>query len=1293
MKSGLGWLLHGDLPELSTLPDADRWPDAPSSLVQRVTTAVEPLVRCLLLAGYLPYQLDIVRAGLTPAAITVDEITLALSASPGPDLAPAPETGAGVALSVRDLGHDRAWRAAMEGAWRDTAPATAPEKADYSHAIPVPVPDGDPPLGAAPAAWSGLAVGFGQQIVLWSAAPWLSRSWWSAIRAQSTRVASSIAVVLRTRLAAGDLSPRSGAGLLWLANPLFWFEQDPTYPGSEFDPALMSLPPASPAWADVTSDTAAALDPAAVAPPTDPSLAVMVGVATLAWGATSDTDFYLGGVEKGGPGRLRSVLHYEPVSQEEAGYYGWLAGNRAGNFRDAAESWSLETRLRPADDVRQAIRGRSWFEALLEMADTGLIVPAGYPETDVIVIAEDAEIVGEPLFAVYLDPDPDVGREHPRCVLVLNTTDLLASEPPEDAADLMLGGMPLVVMVATDASSADLGTSVAWDYVPATEGHLLVVTVVVGPGVEVQPQLPPGDGYELEVFRVWNYAAVPPRGARVQPEFVMAPFPIYWTPTEEVAAPAPDESGTDPEPDVETDDPADTGSDPAPTSVRPLAGVAVYPLPDGVMIEFPTPSELGLGPTERITARASNIMSGATAIAYDVHFGHLRDEVISGGAFPYPGIAFLVIWVSPGVEVTREWLEGGDDQGMSLVIDAWQVGDAVPLQGTTLPLDPGLDFMESEFGPPLPPATVQRPPGATRIEFADPPDPWWFTYALDLLDVGIGFVPIAGDIVDLAELLVSLYTNTDKWGRPVTMYDQMFMAVGVFVPFTSGAVFKGAGHAGDELFGLLREVNYPLLRYLNNVDDPRTASPANHELLELASTSRTFNRMNNPGRRRRVLDALARVKDFESWARRLGAEVGGGIIEERWQLVDLLTDRPDEFWFPPLQDDFRRWLRQNNRQPSAANVYEYLRNVKGPARAILEALLGSFDLSDIQLRPLAIRSPKLSERWDIFSKMEIKASLKTWEYYTNQEIGELFGSLDNVATELIRGDRKPFTTAAKLDGLVTLTQELLDGIIDSSKPTHFSVAGMRSIMGRRTLEPDDLAEMLLRASSLVSDRLAAISDATGVPFGMREYLRIQGHRSFFRDAVTQSGFDHGSLHEVMSAGEEYARRRLLGEQSPELSFWLQADIGSVKGPDMVRLIGRLGQLVECKSFEKIWHLLGSATVTGSAEVQLRRFAQELAAKTLILRTPAGVKVDPHWVFLLRVDPLQYGLWAPRNTTVGRGRKKRAVGIGYAVADIEENFEEVKEIMEDTLLGVFPGGIAGNAPEVRLQIEPLYLSFP
>lgn len=65
---------------------------------------------------------------------------------------------------------------------------------------------------------------------------------------------------------------------------------------------------------------------------------------------------------------------------------------------------------------------------------------------------------------------------------------------------------------------------------------------------------------------------------------------------------------------------------------------------------------------------------------------------------------------------------------------------------------------------------------------------WWGQFAADM---GIGMIPVVGDMVDITEFTMSLFTGEDRWGRPITNADRAMMLGGMLLPFVSSGALRG----------------------------------------------------------------------------------------------------------------------------------------------------------------------------------------------------------------------------------------------------------------------------------------------------------------------------------------------------------------------------------------------------------------------------------------------------------------------------------------------------------------------
>ncbi len=1158
--AGLSWLT------VDEPPPTELWPDRPLSIVSQVRDITAGLLRGLLLAGYRPLRMDVVRVGFTPDTLSYDDVSLTVSAGPLPELTPMPAVGAGVVLAFTDLFHERALMAAGDNA----------QRSDFSHALTVTASDAAP--------WAGLTADGDRQIVLWSEKDFWSVEWREDIITDAGKITEDLITALRARADAGDVTPLSRAGLLWLHNPLFWFGTDTTFPlGWVPVPSKDDFPLGPQPWPQAAG--AASLDPFAVPRPADPHLSLMIGVAGHALEALQRyTSSVLRGLcfaDPGNRGTLQDVLL-------------WLE-RLLPNLR-MRDFWGAVKALGVDEAMADAVPSRSWHDVLMMLADRGVLTPAGYP-LDTVVVAGPDEVTDE------WEPDPveatwfrdDMTREY---------------------VMLAVAGINALQVYKTGLCTVELMQAFTWDYVAPEEGRLLRLIIVAGPGVEVDVLRDRDMAWTLEVIRVWSYSPVLPQGTRVQPEALLAPYPRTWKP--------------------------DRPENYRDTNGMPMYGLMVYPLPLGLVLEYPMPTSAEQRPDWRLTLTVPEL-DGHSAIAYDVQYCSL-DEPYEGdiAVDDEPKVAAITVWVSKDVTVKLERLEGTMQNRPDSDLSVWKFDDPklVPHQGTTLPLPSLTGYIPPTTGPDLLEPDVELPEtGAARVEFpSDEGVTGWFNMILLGADIGIGMIPVVGDIVDVVELAQSLYTMKDKWGRPVNLYDQMLMLFACTVPYVSSSAMRAGGDAVGFALDLSKGANFTLLDYLNSL---LSLSNADKQLLDLAETSKTFLRFDNQ-RKREVLNLLADLAKYRSLAQHLGEQVGERLAENSpMAVVDLLTHRqPIEFWMPGLQASYGPWRKRHPFGTDDDAIQLWIAQSSGVERALLEALIGNPANAWMRAAELVRRSPRLSDHWPCTGPMAKRLPARLppsgadgWHYDGRNSRLDIMDAARNIEN-IINGKFRHLDFAKRTDlpVLADRVEQLLTrldptrGLEEALEPKTFS----RLLLGQnRNISPDDLAELLMRGMVEADRHIVNVALDSGQAVTLEKYLTIQGCESYFKDLLTHGGFMYSSNMEVIAAMEEYARLAMIVAE-PAKWFSLQTFIGSaklgVKGPDMVRHIDAMGQIVDSKSYGKIWKLLDHEARSAAAN-QVFRWVDALhtadPAKRLVLRFPDGNIMKPHPEMIIRVDPTQY----------------------------------------------------------------------
>ncbi len=116
--------------------------------------------------------------------------------------------------------------------------------------------------------------------------------------------------------------------------------------------------------------------------------------------------------------------------------------------------------------------------------------------------------------------------------------------------------------------------------------------------------------------------------------------------------------------------------------------------------------------------------------------------------------------------------------------------------------------------------TPRRPWRSENIQYVAPTDlPRMLTHIA--VDVGVGLIPVVGDLVDIAEVMQAAVTGRDHWGDRVSTFELALMTLGAILPFVGNRTVRTLGTL--TMGGTLATSLAPLLDVEG--DEPGEASP------------------------------------------------------------------------------------------------------------------------------------------------------------------------------------------------------------------------------------------------------------------------------------------------------------------------------------------------------------------------------------------------------------------------------------------------------------------------------------
>jgi hypothetical protein len=201
------------------------------------------------------------------------------------------------------------------------------------------------------------------------------------------------------------------------------------------------------------------------------------------------------------------------------------------------------------------------------------------------------------------------------------------------------------------------------------------------------------------------------------------------------------------------------------------------------------------------------------------------------------------------------------------------------------------------------------------------------------LDIGVGLIPIVGDLVDIAEFAYALKTDRDRWGRKVSTEEKALMGIGAVLPIVGAGMLRGASRVGRKAIAEVAEAT------ARNTDE---AARIVHGIESLSEAE-----LQNVRRWDDLLRRGDRIPEGElDAARAILTKIGRAVPGESGALTglalrDMVNESGSGFRIPELQEAYRKALAeaesQGAKQPSPQ---EWLRSTQGRERLLVETTLG-----------------------------------------------------------------------------------------------------------------------------------------------------------------------------------------------------------------------------------------------------------------------------------------------------------------------------------------------------------------
>ncbi|MCB5200477.1 hypothetical protein LGQ03_14605 [Loktanella sp. TSTF-M6] len=463
-------------------------------------------------------------------------------------------------------------------------------------------------------------------------------------------------------------------------------------------------------------------------------------------------------------------------------------------------------------------------------------------------------------------------------------------------------------------------------------------------------------------------------------------------------------------------------------------------------------------------------------------------------------------------------------------------------------------------------------------------DPTWFWITLTV-DVVLGFTPI-GDAVDVFDFFYACYYHEDKWGRPVSTAEIVFMGGVALCPFVSSGMAKagvlgaGATAGGTTWYFFSEDMSggLPPVQSLGDAMPPMRVVGNNAEevaaLEAIAQRTSAFRDL-SPRQQADLLEELKNIEGMSAMVLRLAETLGNGIGAGFLKLDDLL-DEAGEFKFLELRLAYNFWAE--NTKLADKSVEAFLRSrkfTKGRLRRVLETFGGPKMIGKTLGRTVQAGSSQMRARWPRLAHLTFEGATKI--------------SPADLVTAL-RGPGRATALAADLEpehaAFVLRYAERLDAFLARTGDADLDLAldaELAKIVGDKHRSVEEVITVMAHLMELAEDACHKAERTLDSIDDVQELRPILNE--LMQAGVTRSGHQNGAVFEFFGSAYRVAN------DAGIVAFKLQVRFDDdLLGPDLIEFLEDGYRIVQYKSLSDLAREVGK----GAYQDNMFQFIKDMA---------------------------------------------------------------------------------------------------